>query len=262
LLAVFTLRSKVAVVTGGASGIGLAVATRLHAAGAVVVVADIDESPEARARVAAIGDVPLVRCDVSDEPAVGALLDSVVAEHGRLDVLVSNAGIGLPAAGVGDESTARMLRLFRVNTLGVLHGLRHAARVMTDGGAVVNVGSLAGGVGWAETASYSVSKAGVEALTRTAAVELAASGIRVNAVAPSMIDTPMVAQDTPHLNAERAFVTASSPAARLGRADEIAAAVHFLASDDCGYLTGQVLVVDGGLTAGPSPALLERLRDD
>ena len=257
----FSVHGKVAVVTGGASGIGLAVVQRLVGAGAVVTVADVDDSVEARARVEGAG-ARFVACDVSDEPAVGATLDQVAAREGRLDVLVNNAGIGLPAAGLADESTARMLRLFRVNTLGVLHGLRHAARVMSDGGAVVNVGSLAASVGWAETASYSVSKAGVEALTRAAAVELAGAGIRVNAVAPSMIDTPMVAHDTPLLNAERAYVRASSPQARLGRPAEIAAAVHFLASDDCGYLTGQVLVVDGGLTAGPSPALLDRLRSE
>jgi len=228
------------------SGIGAAVATRFREAGALVVVGDIAEG----------ADVPT---DVADETAVAALLDAAVATHGRLDILVNNAGTGLPAVPLTEESTARMLRLFRINTLGVLYGTKHAARVMDGGGAVVNVGSLASELGWAENGAYAVSKAGVLSLTRNAAIELAPAGIRVNAVQPSMIETPMVAHDTPTLNAERAFVRRTSPQGRTGTAQEVAAAVHFLASDDCGYLTGQVLTVDGGLSAGPSAAFLNGL---
>ena len=242
----FSLQGMVAVVTGGMSGIGAAVVARFRDAGAHVLVGDIAGGAD-------------VHADVADENAVAALLDAAVTAHGRLDVLVNNAGAGLPAVPLTEESTARMLRLFRVNTLGVLYGTKHAARVMTDGGAVVNVGSLASDLAWAENGAYAVSKAGVLALTRNAAVELAPAGIRVNAVQPSMVETPMVAHDTPTLNAERAFVRGTSPQARTGTAEEIAAAVHFLASDDCRYLTGQVLTVDGGLSAGPSSAFLDSL---
>jgi NAD(P)-dependent dehydrogenase (short-subunit alcohol dehydrogenase family) len=131
---------------------------------------------------------------------------------------------------------------------------------MTDGGSVVNVGSLASELAWAGNTAYAASKAGVVALTRNAAVELAPRGIRVNVVCPSMIDTPMVAHDNPAVHGERAFVTAASPAGRVGSPADVAAAVHYLASDDAAYVTGQVLVVDGGLTAGPSQRLLDQLR--
>ena len=181
----------------------------------------------------------------------------MLAAHGRVDIVVNNAGAALDPRPVAHETTARMLRLFRVNTLGVLYGTKHAARVMTGGGAIVNVGSLASELAWADHAAYAASKAGVLALTRTAAVELAPQGIRVNAVVPSMIETPMTAHDLPALHAERAYVKAASLQHRVGTADEVAAAVHFLASDDCAYLTGQILMVDGGLTAGPATSLLE-----
>jgi len=243
---VFSLQGKVAVVTGGVSGIGLAVVERFRAAGAVVVVGDVADGAD-------------IATDVAHEDQVAALLDATVERHGRLDVLVNNAGIGLDARPLDEESTARMLRLFRVNTLGVLYGTKHAARVMSGDGVIVNVGSLASELAWSGNAAYNVSKAGVASLTRTAAVELADRGIRVNAVQPSMIETPMVAQDSPEVRAERAFVATTSPQRRTGTAAEVAAAVHFLASDDCAYLTGQVLTLDGGLTAGPSSLFLDGL---
>jgi NAD(P)-dependent dehydrogenase (short-subunit alcohol dehydrogenase family) len=243
---VFSLQEKVVVVTGGMSGIGAAVVSRFRAAGAVVVVGDVADDSD-------------VTTDVAHEDQVAALLDGAVAQHGRLDVLVNNAGIGLEATALTDETTARMLRTFRVNTLGVLYGTKHAARVMRGGGAIVNVGSLASDLAWSGNAAYSVSKAGVASLTRTAAVELAPRGIRVNAVQPSMVETPMTAHDVPALRSERGFVEAVSPAGRTGTADEVAAAVHFLASDDCAYLTGQVLTLDGGLGAGPSATFLRDL---
>jgi len=245
----FSLHGKVAVVTGGASGIGAAVVERFTTAGATVVAADVTPADGC------------VAVDVAHEDQVAALLDAAVGEHGQLDVLVSCAGVGLRAAPVDEETTARMLRLFRVNTLGVLYGTKHAARLMTGRGAIVNVGSLAADLAWAGNSAYAVSKAGVAALTRNAAVELAPRGIRVNAVQPSMTETPMVAHDTPELRHERAFVTSASPQRRVARPEEIAAAVHFLASDDCAHLTGQVLDIDGGLTAGPSPTFLEGLDD-
>ena len=239
----FSLQAKVAVVTGGRSGIGAAVTARFRESGACVVVLDIADGADARVNVA-------------DESELAEAFDAVVAEHGRIDVLVNNAGTALDPRSVGEETTARMLRLFRVNTLGVLYGTKHAARVMGGGGSIVNIGSLAGGLAWADNAAYAVSKSGVDALTRSAAVELAPLGIRVNGVNPSMIETPMVAHDIPALHAERAFVTSTSPLGRTGTVDEVAAVVHFLASDDCGYLTGQIITVDGGLSAGPSAALL------
>jgi NAD(P)-dependent dehydrogenase (short-subunit alcohol dehydrogenase family) len=251
----FSLAGRVAVVTGGASGIGAAIVRRFRAAGAQVLVGDVVDDEAARAATEALGGTHH-QVDVAREDEVEALLGLAVTMHGRLDIVVNNAGAALEGVPLTEESTARMLRLFRVNTLGVLYGTKHAAKVMTGGGAVVNIGSLASDLAWAENTAYAVSKSGVVALTRTAAVELAASGIRVNAVCPSMIETPMVAHDTPGLNAERRWVTSVSAQARVGTADEVAAAAHFLASPDCGYLTGQVLTLDGGLSAGPSPSAL------
>lgn len=245
--AVFSLQGKVAVVTGGVSGIGAAVVQRFRAAGAQVVVGDVAAAESSGHELT----------DVAHEDQVASLLDLAAQRHGRLDVVVNNAGTGLPATPITDETTARMLRLFRVNTLGVLYGTKHAARLMTDGGAVVNVSSLAARLAWSGNAAYAASKAAVESLTRSAAVDLAGAGIRVNAVAPSLVDTALVSGDTPALRAERAHVTTVAPQGRSGLADEVAAAVHFLASDDCAYLTGQVLVIDGGLSAGPSPTALE-----
>ena len=257
----FSLAGKVAVVTGGASGIGAAVVRRLRAAGAEVVVGDLVVDDAARAASEALGGSHL-RVDVADDASVGALFDAAVAAHGRLDIVVNNAGAALPDVPFTDETTARMLRLFRVNTLGVLYGTQHAARLMSDGGAVVNVGSLAAELAWPGNAAYSVSKTAVLALTRAAAVELAGQRIRVNAVSPSMIETPMVEHDVPGVHAERAYVRRASAMRRTGEADEVAAAVHFLASDDCGYLTGQVLTIDGGLSAGPAPTFLTELSVD
>ena len=150
-----------------------------------------------------------------------------------------------------DDEVVR--RLYEVNSLGVLHGIKHAAPVMPEGGSIVNIASLAGVIGFPGFPAYSMSKGAVVALTRSAALELADRGIRVNAVCPGFVDTPMTDGDSVGYPE---FTRKVTPLRRLGRPEDIAAAVHFLASDDAAYITGQALNVGGGLSVGVSSGVL------
>jgi NAD(P)-dependent dehydrogenase (short-subunit alcohol dehydrogenase family) len=228
----FSLAGKVAVVTGSASGIGLAVAERFRAAGATVVGLDRNS------------DSP---CDVSDESQLTAALDAVVAEHGRLDIMVNNAGIQPLGVGFASLTPQLLERTFAVNVTGVALGTKHAARHMTSGGRILNTGSFVGMIGVPQGTAYAASKAAVIHLTRLAAVELAPRGITVNCVCPGTVATPAVL-DIPD-NPEIPFAESRTPLGRLATPEEIAAAFHFLASDEASYITGTELVVDGGFLA-------------
>ncbi len=236
----FSLAGKVAVVTGASSGIGLAVARRLRAAGATVV--GFDRQPGVDA------DFAVRRVDVSDEAQVADGLDAVVAEHGRLDIMVNNAGIQPLGVQLDEITPALLERTFAVNVHGVVWGIKHAARLMAAGGRILNTGSFVGAVGVPGAAIYSTSKAAVMHLTKVAALELAPRGITVNSVCPGTIETPAV-MNIPD-NPEIPFASERTPLGRLGKVEEIAAAFHFLASDDASYLTGVNLPVDGGIQAG------------
>jgi len=243
---VFSLDGKVAVVTGGGSGIGLAIVRRFAAAGCRVVIGDIADHTALAAEV----DGDFLPTDVADDGAVERLMQGTVDRHGRLDIAVNNAGIALDeldedVTAVDDETYRR---LFEVNALGTAHGVKHAAARMDAGGSIVNISSLAGAIGFPGFPAYSMSKAAVIGLTRSAAMQLAPE-IRVNAVCPGFVDTPMAAGDAVDYSV---FSRAAVPMGRLARPDEVAAAVHFLASDDAGFLTGQAINVDGGLASGIS----------
>lgn len=250
---VFSLDAKVAVVTGAAAGIGAATASRLQRAGALVIGIDIVPfTDDARASCATvhIGDV-------AREDQMREVIASVVAEFDRIDVLVNNAGISPSDRLVVDDSDAAYLRAFRVNVLGAAHLIRIAVPAMASGSAIVNVSSLSGHFGAAGLGAYASSKAALLELTRTAALELGGDGIRVNAVAPSGVDTAMLAGQSAVVAAERAWIAQTVPIPRLVRADEVAALIHYLVSDEAAMVTGQSLVIDGGASAGPSVSLLD-----
>jgi len=238
-------RDRVAIVTGGASGIGEATARALVADGARVVIVDVDRSRGAA--VAAETGARFEPVDVSDE----AELARVIRDVGRLDLLVSNA-FATAAGPIEQSGLEGWRRTLDVTLTAVFTGLRAAAPIMRaqGRGAIVNVASISGLRADRGLAAYNAAKAGVVNLTRTAALELAAAGVRVNAVCPGLIDTPAVQRVFARLPEREALCRRAIPMARLGRPEEVARAILFLASDDAAYITGATLVVDGGLTAG------------
>ncbi|MDD5200784.1 MAG: SDR family oxidoreductase [Terrimicrobiaceae bacterium] len=236
----FSLVGKIAIVTGAASGIGLAVAERFLAAGADVT--GLDRSPKFGR------SFPCIQGDVADESQLAAAFDGVAAQHGRLDIVVNNAGIQPLGVGFADLTPQLLERTFAINTHGVALGIKHAARHLGHGGRIVNTGSFVGTIGVPGGSAYAASKAAVIHLTRLAAVELAPRGITVNCVCPGTVATPAVL-GIPN-NPEIPFAESRTPLGRLATPGEVAAAFHFLASDEAGYITGAILPVDGGITAG------------
>ena len=244
----FSLEGKVAVVTGGASGIGEAVCKRFAANGATVVVADLQDGSALAADLNAL----YVRTDVSDEGQVKALMAAAAGLHGRIDVCVNNAGV-MGESEIVETTVELMDRMYRVNTLGVFLGMKHAVGHMHAGGAIVNTASIAAVIGVPGIAAYAASKTAVLGLTRVAAMEFGPRGIRVNCICPATVKTPMWAgQDNA---ADEAAVSAlTAPLGRVIEPEEAAALIHFLAADDCPMVSGQEFIIDGGARAGFSEA--------
>jgi len=239
---------KVALVTGGASGIGAATARRLADEGARVMVGDLEEGPAKDVAASLAGEAAAQAVDVADLEQVQALVDATVARFGRLDVLVNNAGIG-SFGQTPDLDPEQWHRVIAVDLHSIFYGCRAAIPHLREagGGAIVNTASISGlGADYGFSA-YSAAKGAVVNYTRTLAVDHAAEGIRVNAVCPGTIRTALtkILMDQPRLveEYERAI-----PMGRVGEADEVADAIAFLASDDARYVTGQALAIDGGLT--------------
>jgi NAD(P)-dependent dehydrogenase (short-subunit alcohol dehydrogenase family) len=241
----FSLAQKTAIVTGGASGIGLAIARRLLAAGALVLIADRRADGAA---VATSARAEFFQADVAQENQVAAMFRAAQKSFGHIDILVNNAGIqplGIPFTGLTD---ALLQRTFAVNVNSVAFGIKHAAHQLADGGRIINLASFVGLLATPGGTAYSASKAAVIHLTRLGAIELAPRRITVNAISPGTIRTPAVTGIAN--NPEIPFIEQRAPLGRLGEPEDVAGACHFLASPEAAYLTGQNIVIDGGLTAG------------
>lgn len=249
--------NKVAVVTGGASGLGEATARLLVAEGGKVVVADYDAT-RGQAVADSLGDAArFAKCDVTVESDVAAAIDLAVDTWGRLDGAFANAGIVGVAGPIADTPMDDFDRTIAVLLRGVFVTVKHAARAMQaagNGGSIVMTSSVAGVQGGLGPHAYSVAKTGVVGLARSAASELAASGIRVNAVAPGSIPTAMTAHVTTgnpdDLEKVTEHVARTSPLGRAGLPNDIAEAVLYFMSDGGSYVTGQTIVVDAGVTSG------------
>ncbi|CAN6286295.1 unnamed protein product [Urochloa humidicola] len=257
------LDGKVAIVTGGASGIGAAAARLFASSGATVVIADIQDAlGEAVAASAGAGRAYYMRCDVTDEAQVAATVSAVVAAHGRLDVMVSNAGVLLPTGSVMDMDLAELDRVMAVNFRGAAACVKHAARAMVSppaasGGAIVCTASVASVQGGFGPASYTASKHAVVGLVRAAAGELGRHGVRVNCVSPGGVATPMscALMGVGPEELEAMTVPHNVLRGKVLRAEDVAEAALFLASDQAAFISGHNLVVDGATTA-VNPAVL------
>ena len=249
----YDFENQVALVTGAASGMGLATARAFAEAGASVVLADIDGDAAQRAAkdLTAAGHQAIgVACDVTDEQQTAAMVERAVATFGRLDMAFNNAGIQAPPSDAADETAENFDRVNAVNLRGIWTAQKHELRQMRaqGSGAIVNCSSLGGLVGLPERAAYHASKHGVIGLTKSAAVEYAPRGIRINAVCPGVIDTPMVSDMLKGQAEAMAEIMKQQPIGRLGHAEEIAAAVLWLCSPAASLVLGVALPVDGGYT--------------
>jgi NAD(P)-dependent dehydrogenase (short-subunit alcohol dehydrogenase family) len=250
----YDFSDQVALVTGAGAGMGLDTARAFAASGAAVVLADVNADALAAAtdELTAAGHQALgIPCDVADENQVAALVERTVVEFGRLDMAFNNAGIMLPLADAADEPAEAFDRVSAINLRGVWGCMKHELRQMRaqGSGAIVNCSSLGGLVGNPGRASYHATKHGVLGLTKSAALEYAPRGIRVNAVCPGTIETPMLADMVAKGELEMSDAVAGQPIGRLGRGEEIAAAVLWLCSPGASFVLGVALPVDGGYTA-------------
>ncbi|HTN97091.1 MAG TPA: SDR family NAD(P)-dependent oxidoreductase [Nordella sp.] len=238
-------KGRVAVVTGGASGIGFAIAERVIAEGGSAAIWDVDAGAGAKAQAKLGGEAHSVGVDVSQEESVAAAVADTVKRFGRIDVLVTSAAITGPNATTWDYPSDKWRQVMDINVNGVFYCCRNIVPVMqkTDYGRIVNIASIAGKEGNPNASAYSTSKAAVIGLTKSLGKELAKSKITVNCVTPAAVKTPIFDQMT---QAHIDFMLSKIPMARFGQVDEVASLVTWLASEECSFSTGAVFDVSGG----------------
>ncbi|WP_125765709.1 SDR family NAD(P)-dependent oxidoreductase [Levilactobacillus mulengensis] len=234
------LENKVAVVTGGSSGIGLATIQKFTAEGATAVSADVTAPADA--------EIAFIKTDVTDEQSLQAMVNQVVSQYGHLDILVANAGVAEQKAGVADIDMANWNKVIAIDLTGVVltNKVAVAQMVKQGSGSVVNMSSILGVVGAAKSQAYSAAKAGVANYTKSQAVTYAQQGIRFNSVAPGYVATPLLKTLPPEVTGP---MVGKMPIGRLAEPAEIANVIAFIASDEASFVTGATINVDGGYTA-------------
>lgn len=247
------LKEKVVIITGGASGLGAAMAKRFDQEGAVVVVADVDD--EKGSKIAkSLKEGLYINCDVTDAESVKKMIKKTVDEKGKLDILVNNAGIDGQQAPTHKSTLENWKKVTAINLDGAFYGMKYGLAVMQEqgSGVIINTSSTAGLVGFENIPPYSASKAGVIQLSKAAAIEYADKGIRINCVCPSVVKTDLVEHfiaESEDPEATREEFSQLNPLPGWIQPEDVAAAVAFLASDDARYITGVALAIDGGYTA-------------
>ncbi|MFH0792302.1 MAG: SDR family NAD(P)-dependent oxidoreductase [bacterium] len=240
------LKDKVAIITGGSSGIGLATAKKFIAEGAKVVIADINRETGEKAEQET--GAMFIKTDVSDSGQVQNLINKTIEKYGQLDIMINNAGVAVMGSALDcpDEDFERVIS---INLRGVFLGTKYAAQKMKDkGGVILNTASVAGLVGFNGAVGYCASKGGIVQVTKAAALDLAQYKIRVNAIAPAVIKTAMTKGFIENPDYAKMFL-AQTPLGRFGEPEEVANLICFLASDEASYITGSIYPVDGGWTA-------------
>ena len=247
----FSVEEKVVFITGGTSGIGLAAAERFAKAGAKVAICGRRNA----SRIAEGLGVYFNQMDITKEEQFIEALENTSRELGNVDCLINNAGIQDTGLGIEDHSMECLEKNISVLLKGPYIGIKHGPGYINDGGVIINTASIAAFIGLYGYGQYSLCKAALLQLTRTAAMELASRNIRVNAVSPGTVRTPMI-DDQPE---EIALTTIATPLRRIAETRDLVGVYHFLASDEAAYITGQNIVVDGGLSAGFCNELLEKI---